>query len=298
MKTEIIENMSFEDYAKRPGINAGLLATVDQYSLAHAKAQIDGRAVYSSDALDFGEALHALWLEGRECFIEQPATYRAPKDHAEVIKGKIGPGDPIGWNNNAKICKAWVDLAEKDGKIVLSASEVADIRGMVEKLNSHPELRGIKGRSELSIFTEMKGVPVKIRVDTLPDDVTRPVIDLKSARDAEPEKFVRAALGLRYHLKSAFYTDVLKIAAEKLKMPSLIRCGMDFIAQEKKEPYGICIVKFRDTGESFLRVGRKRYRGAFDRLTEAMKTGYFPSYETCHAEEFAPTWTLKELEAA
>jgi hypothetical protein len=283
-KARVVEGMSFEEYAAAPGINASLLCAVDELSLEEAKAQMDGRSEFYSDALDFGEALHALWLEGRRAFEVQPLTYLADD----------GADKP--WNNNAKVCRSWCESVEAKGKVILTEKEEETLRGMVTKLVDHPKLQGIRGRSELSVFVEKDGIPLKIRVDTLPDDRTKPVIDLKSCRRANPEKFVRDALDRRYHLKAAFYLDVLHIAAEDLNLPELHRNCFSFISQRKDAPYSIGIMDMADTPESFLRIGRFLYRDAYRKIKEAMKSGEWPDYGHYQAESFAPPWTIKQLE--
>lgn len=283
-KARVVEGMSFEEYAKAPGINASLLCAVDELSLEEAKAQMDGESEFYSDALDFGEALHALWLEGRRAFEVQPLTY------------KTDDGTEKPWNNNAKVCRAWCESIESKGKVILTEKEEETLRGMVTKLVDHPKLEGVRGKSELSVFVEKDGVPLKIRVDTLPDDPAKPVYDLKSCRRANPEKFVRDALERRYHLKAAFYLDVLHLAAVELNRPELHRTCFSFISQRKDAPYSIGIMDMEDRAETYLRFGRFLYRDAFKKITAAMKSGEWPDYGHYAAEEFVLPWNIKQFE--
>lgn len=266
--------MSFEDYCKAPGINGSMIAAVDMHNLEVAKAQLDGKREVTSDALDFGKAFHALITEGKREYAVQPDTYKS--DEGEKP-----------WNNNAKVCKAW--YAEQVGREVLTKKEESSLNGMSEKIRSHKVLSGMLegAESELSIFVEKDGIAFKARIDTLPKK--GPVIDWKSTRDAKPEKFIRSSLDLRYHLRAAFYLDVLAWAGDR-------RESLWFAGIEKEAPYTLGIAKFNDQPESFLRVGRIKSRAIIRQIINAQQTGIWSDYGTYEAEEYAPSWTIAELQ--
>ncbi len=131
----IIENMLFEDYQKAEGLNASVLKLVDDLSMKHVKAALDGHRKIESDALAFGTCFHSLLLEGREDFVEKPATYPAPASHAKVKKKEIEEGSPLKWNANAAYCKEW---EEKQTLTILSSREISNLHGMCEVLRSDP----------------------------------------------------------------------------------------------------------------------------------------------------------------
>jgi hypothetical protein len=285
--TEIIRNMPAEEYRKRPGINATILKCVYLYSLQHAKAQLDGVKERTSDALDFGNAFHSLLLENETRYVVHPDTYPAPKHHDKVKKGDIQEGDPLPWNANAAICKTWI--AEQNGATVLDSQEDSELRGMVEGVRRNEEIAEyLNGDTEVSIFTEYKGVPVKARVDLLPKE--RVVIDFKKAKSANPDKFTKqATTDLAYHMQGAWNLDVLRWAGIERK-------SFWLVAVEQERPHVASIVKFDDVPISFLRAGRRLCRAAFQRLVNANQTGRWPGYETSHAEEWAKPWQQAELE--
>jgi len=271
----VVPNMPYEDYAKTPGVNASILKTVHKFSLAHAKAQLDGLVEKESDALDFGTAFHSLLLEGRADYVIQPESYTNDK-------GELKP-----WHNGANACKAWV--SEQNGKTVLTTGEAKGLEAMVSAARSHRGLAGVlNGQCELSVFAEKDGIPVKARVDLLPDD-SRIVIDFKSAKSAEPTKFMRQCLDLGYHIQCAWLLDVLSAAGIK-------RDEVWMVGIEQDAPNAICILKFKDTPLSFLRLGRIHARAAFRKLRTAHESGFWPDYGATDAEEHTPAWMLKELE--
>lgn len=269
---EIIENMPYAEYAKRPGVNGSLLKLIHRKSLLHARAYLDGEFSEESDELDFGKCFHSLALEDREDFVSIPATYTNDKEEVKA------------WNWNANACKAW--RKDQGDKIPLSDSATKAVRRMSETVVR--ELAGDrKGRTELSLFAEMKGVPVKCRIDLLPDDPSSPIYDLKSCKSGEFEPFMRSAYKLGYHLQAAFTLDVAKACG-------IDRKGFAILAVESEVPHGSCLIDFSDEVISYVRVGRMQYRVAFLRLIEAQSTNRWPGYGSHAAEEYTPVY-LKEV---
>lgn len=272
--SEIIPHLPYAEYAKRPGVNASLLKLVHKKSLLHAKAYIDGSYREESDALDFGKCFHSLALEGRADFVVKPETYTNEK-------GEVKP-----WNANANVCKEW--MAAQSG-IPMSADGAAKICDMARVVRDQLGDK-INGRIELSMFGERDGIPMKSRLDLLPDDEDAPIIDLKSCVSAEPAKFIRSSLDLGYHLQAAVTIDVARMCGEERK-------SFWLVAVESEPPHAIAILKFNDEPFSLLRVGRAAYRAAFQKLVNAQNSGKWSGYGSHHAEDFAPVWMKPELEA-
>jgi hypothetical protein len=273
---EVIRQLPFEEYVKRPGVNGSLLKTVDRYSLAHAKAQLDGLDEYESDALDFGTSFHALLLEGRVDYALIPDTY-------ENDKGEVKP-----WSWNANVCKKWE--ADQGGRTPLTKKEVETLEKMVAAVHDNPQVRPfLNGDTELSVFAEREGLPVKARIDLLPSDPQGPVIDFKKARSSEPGQFLKSSLDLRYHMSAAWNLDVLRWTGDERKEFWLV-------AVEDRPPYAVSVLKFLDVPMSFIRVGRSKCRTAFKHLQNAYATNRWPDYGTHVAEDHAKPWMLPELE--
>lgn len=284
---EIIRDLPFDEYKKRPGVNASLLKTVHRYSLAHARAYLDGKDERESDALDFGTAFHALLLEGRKDYAVQPDTYPAPVTHEKVKKLEVALGAPLPWNSNAGHCKQWV--AKQGGKSIFTAGEASEIEAMVASIKANSELAPmLAGDRELSIFAERDGIPTKARIDLLPK-AGKVVIDFKKARSAEPEKFLRQALDLGYHMQCAWLLDVLRAVGVE-------RSEVWMVAIEQTYPHAVGILKFSDGIGTFLRVGRIDCNVAFHRLREAHQTNSWPDYGSHEAELFAPAWWRERIE--
>lgn len=274
--SDIVKNLPFADYLARPGVNGTILKAVDRYSLAHARAILDGVGDdEESAAQELGTSFHALLLEGRIDYEVHPATYLHPKEGEKK------------WNWNANACKEWALPHEQASKTILTEGAAKSVEAMVASV--HDELRGIDlaGDRELSVFAEKDGLPVKCRVDLLPKN--GPVIDFKSAACAQPEEFLRQSLKLRYHLQCAWILDVLRWAG-------IDRKEVWLVGVESKPPFACCVLKFADIPCSFLRVGRRHCRTAFQQLKNAYESKLWPGYGQHPAENFAPKWQMDELE--
>lgn len=277
----IESNLPFEEYLKRPGITATLLKAVAKESLRSVKFLLDGNSK-ESDELDFGRAFHALLLEGKDEFVEQPRTYIS----TTVKKGE-NPVKP--WNANSKTCRAWMSEQKLP---ILTSNEVEDLHFMVQAVKDCAEIKSfLKGRSELSIFTDVKERKLKIRIDLLPDDLNGPVIDFKKTRSADPVKFVRQIFDLKYYIQAALYLDVLRIAGIERK-------EFWFVAVEDKAPYNVFIAKMPNGPIGFIELGRKEYREAYHKLMNAINTNNWPSYGIADAEQYLSPWMMQSLESA
>lgn len=274
----VIPNLPFEEYRKRPGINATLLKTVHRFSLAHAKAQIDGLLDDETDAKSLGTSFHAQLLEGRIDYVIHPKTYPGGTTKAPEEKP---------WNWNANFCKAWRD--EQGEKSVVSEEQAKELDSMVTSAHGALGSDLLKGQRELSVFAEKDGHPVKCRIDLLPDDPTAPVIDIKRCVSAHPDEFLKQALKLGYHLQAAWTLDVLKWNGQERKEFWLV--GI-----EPTAPFAAVILTFRDEPLSFVRLGRVNCRAAFQKLRNAYAANVWPAYGKSAAEDHTPAWMLKELE--
>lgn len=283
---EIIEHMPYEDYAKRAGTNPSLLKIVHAESLKDAKAYLDGGGK-ESPAMDFGTCFHSLALENREDWATHPATYAAPKTHEKVKKGEIKEGDPLPWNFAAGICKDWAKENAK-GQIILNESETAHVKAMVAV--AREELgEMLEGRAEVSMFGEREGYPMKCRADLLSSRPPFPIIDFKSTKSANPQKFLRDAIDKGYHLQGAVNLDLARQCGEK-------RTEFWLFGIASKPPHATCLLKFKDEPLTLLRVGRAAYRAAFQKLITAQETNQWPGYGRFDAEEFAPIWLREEID--
>lgn len=151
---------------------------------------------------------------------------------------------------------------------------------------------------ELSIFGEIFGVKVKVRLDHV-DEITDAeliksygfdpelfpsiivITDYKTTQTVKPADFGRHAFNLGYYLKMALQRDLFKAAFQE-ERPIVVR----LLAQEKKEPF--LPLAFRMTTEQ-LKLGRGQYTSVIHQFAECVKHDVWPNYENDADEIELPT---------
>ena len=236
-------------------------------------------------AMQVGSAFHTIILEPE-------------KFNDEYI---CGPGDCDKRTSAGK--KAWSDLQEENpNKVVLGVSDWDMIHLMKESLSRHSlasEMLDLnEGLAEETIMwndselnTLMKG-----RTD-FRNFAKKAVIDLKSTRDATPDKLEKDlwSTDLRYYLQAAIYTDGIRSI---LNDP---QWEFYFVYVEKKPPYGVQVAKLP---EHSLNVGRIQYRENIidllkwlSRASTALKEGrgFASSKEEKILEMNPPAWLVQKI---
>lgn len=156
-----------------------------------------------SEALLFGRLVHTVILEPHR--LDRYAVL-----NADVI-GVKADGSPA---DNPRATKAWktaVFEAERDGLTVIDGQTLAHAQAMARAVENHPEAGRILATSadhEVSAYaTHPTGAPVRGRFDLLGPGF---IADIKTCRDADPEKFDRVVHGLGYHVSAANYIDIAR----------------------------------------------------------------------------------------
>lgn len=228
----------------------------------------------STKALDFGQAAHAVVLEGDE----SPLVEIDAKDYR---------------TNDAK---AQRDAARAAGKVPLLPHELATVRDMAAALTAHPLAARLlaHGRAERSLFwaDAETGVRRRARLDWHRERRGGRVIvpDYKTAISAEPRAFGRAVRDHGYHVQAAWYLDGLR--ALDLGGPD---SAFVFIVQEKTAPY---VVTVAELDADALALGQALARRAIEIYQQCTESGRWPGYSTDIAHISLPPWAADDLEAA
>ena len=124
------------------------------------------------------------------------------------------------FEGNRKAGKDWKAFEEKhkdSGKIILSAAQKAKVKGWVESFKKRPEaLDLIEGAdNEFSLFSEMLGIPLKVRADVI--NIEKGFIaDIKTtASDPDVDTFRFTVEQYGYDLSAALYVDLFSRRYEK-----------------------------------------------------------------------------------
>jgi len=265
--TDIINNLPQDDYFAHPGINCSGLKQILR-SPMHYKASLE-QPFKETNAMQIGSAVHCAILEPNRFYFDYTIA-------------------PAGLDKRTKEGKSqWADLVAS-GKIILSSDEAASISDMAEAVKAHPTASRLlaQGSAEVSVFTEIDGIPAKARIDWLIPGSA--IVDLKTTDDASPEGFARSVAKYGYDMQAAWYLD----CAEQAELG--VGDNFIFIAVEKSPPYAIGIYAL---DAASVQVGRAKCRKALNMYRYCTEYndwfGYSPDLITLSL----PRWALNEEKA-
>lgn len=207
-------------------------------------------------ALTFGQAAHKLLLEPESFFDDfavAPAIDRRTKAGKEEYERF---------------------MAEHQGKTIITDETYATIFDMTSRALGVPMVaKLLDGEHERAfLWTDPDtGIVCKTRLDCLskPDGVLT-VVDYKTVADARTSAFNRDIFKYGYHLQAYMYTESVMQTNGMTERPDFV-----FIAQEKKPPYSINVVR---VNEDVMMAGMDAFRECLGTLKECTETGYFWGY--------------------
>ena len=211
-----------------------------------------------TDALLFGSLVHKLVLEGESFF----------DDYAVV---------PDGADRRTKEGKATYEqfVADSQGKIIVfhrMLDPALDMSGAA--LRNRLVLDLIENsQHEIPFFwtDEDTGVPCKCRVDAITEiDGKYTIIDYKSTTNAKTEVFNQEIWKYGYHFQAAFYSEGVMNHMGLTYRPDFI-----IIAQEKKPPYSVNVIKVTD---DVMLAGIDKMRELLGIYKECCDTGVWWGY--------------------
>lgn len=214
-------------------------------SPAHFRHAVDSEGE-ETKALLLGRAVHTLLLGG-------------PK--VEVYEGRRA----------GKVWDAY-QAAHPDSTILIP-SEAESALGMRAALRANPlamELLSQPHREEKLLWKfgdrDVQSTP----------DSFGPVhlVELKTTKCADPERFKRDATWRHYHAQMSFYRRALRFHGYDPKVFSIV-------AVESAAPYPVTILELT---ERAIEAGEKLWRVWFERMLTCEAANYWPSYSECVVE--------------
>ena len=214
----------------------------------------------STEAQEFGTALHALWLE--------PERFK--REYC-VLSDKI--------DRRTKDGKArWESLVSSFGEDrIITADDWKILEGMAHAAASHEfaqPLLGAEGQCEVSIVWEDEetGLTCKTRLDKLivanHEEYDYAIVDPKTTRCSHWRVFEADASSYGYHIQAAVNVDAIYAATGK-------RARHFLIAQEKTAPYPVVVYPVPPEA---VESGRVIYRAMLKEAARCMKLGKWPAY--------------------
>jgi len=231
-----------EVYHSHNSISASGLKEIYKKSVFHFL----NRKFKESPAMALGTAVHQAILEPHEFFDNYHVIHKIDK------RTKAGKDE----------YKKQIELA--DNKIVLESDTHEIIKSITQEFKKNKLAQHYcKGEMELSHYTKMNGIDVRVRPDCI-NTVSNFISDVKTCQDNSPSAFKRDVYNWGYHLQAAFYMDVCNIDNFK------------FIACQTKYPY---TVEVYTLDEKDIEFGRMGYKNALRQWEKYLQTGIQTSYE-------------------
>jgi hypothetical protein len=312
MTAQFLPGLSRAEYDALPGWNSSLLKIAATRTPAHAWAAYrDPAAPGSTDssALLVGSALHCLLLEPDEFskrYVSPPADVprRPTEKQLETPTAKPGTKAYTAWEDACARRDWWEKFdTENANREWLSPADHAMVGNLYQSIVTHPALGpwfapSPNSLNEVTItwHDPVTGAQCKARLDKLvllSHHIL--ILDLKSAADASPPEFGRAAVRFGYLAQGAFYTDGLhacrRSLAEHLNLSAdaldSFPIVFEFIVPEKSYPW--LVARYFLTEEQ-LAIGRDRYQPALQSVIAAEATGYWPGYDHAALPLELPPW--------
>jgi exodeoxyribonuclease VIII len=236
-----------------------------------------------TDEQRFGTVFHAELLEpGRAASMIVVLPQNAPRRPTSVQLAAAKPSpatvEAIAW---------WRDFdASSAGRLVIDANEAHRLEGMLEAVRAHSGATHLlaAGRPEVSVLWQDRqyDVPCKCRIDFLRDDGGH--VDIKTAADASPEAFARAAASFSYHMQAAAYFSGAEHALNA--SPPF----WAWVVVEKEPPYGVATYVAQADA---LLAGARMWDTALARYRMALDTSEWPAYAPTIEPLHFPTWALR-----
>lgn len=250
-------------------------------SLAEVLAREPDGALHFSTLKHIGESpLHFRHVLEHGVNVTRPMRVGTVVHH--LVLGKQGDRDLVTWPD-VRRGKAWEAFAAKHkalGNEVVSTAEWEDAEPIAAAVLAHHGAKELLAgaRREVPVRWEINGVPFSTRgIDAI--TVALGIVDLKSARTANPKHFTREALKMHYHVQLALYEEGAKQNGIDTSG------GVRLLAVESKAPYPVQV--FRLT-PALLERGRRELAMWIETLKACAMTNHWPAYSDAEIEWDAP----------
>lgn len=189
--------------------------------------------------------------------------------------------------------KEFIAKARANGETPVKEDVYSQVQAMSEAVLAHPMARALfeqDGIPEASVFATDPDTEVEIRArfDYLATGTgTRVAVDLKTARNASPHGFSRAAAEHGYHVQRGHYLDAYEYSeASDLD-------GFVFVVVESEAPH---LVGVHRLNSEFEEIGVKDARRAREIYRQCVATNTWPGYGDEIHSLIAPFWLIADYQ--
>lgn len=256
MSTRLIRNLDERTYH----------ADTTSLSASGAKILLGKRPpAPDSEALAFGRLVHIILLEPHRL-----------DEYVDLDPDIIGVKVDGTKADNPRNTKAWRDevcKAGQSGLTIIDSGTLNHAKAVAAAVEKHPEasrLLAAATEHELSAYAvHPTGALVRARFDLV---AAPALVDIKTARDGDPEWFGKTVNGLMYHVSAANYLDVARANGLDVERFDLI------VVEKEPTPGGDYRVAVMEIHEDAIDKGRELMTLACERWLALGKRIDLPSY--------------------
>lgn len=265
-------SMPAEQYHAQDAIGSGGVRALLK-SAAHFRAYADAPPKDPTPAQAFGTLVHTLVLE----------------PHAFGDRYIVLPDDIPDRRTKAGK-EAWAAL-ESHGKTIITQDDRARAVACATSIVSHPAAALLLNDTvrEVSVgwHDPDTGVPCKARFDAWRMAGDRGIVDLKTAADASPDGFGRAAATHGYNVQAAHYMRGHEVATGEA--PAFFA----WIVVESEPPHAVACYQLPFDAYN---IGLDLCRSAYRRHMDATQQGVWHAYSDLIQPLAFPAWALRTTE--
>lgn len=271
----IIHDLPDNLYHARSELSStGARLLLPEYKGSPKKFQHEQTHKRTSRAFDVGHAVHAKVLGVGSGVVKYPDEHLTPSGNVSTKAATV----------------AWEDEQRAKGLVPIAPSDAAKVDAMAEAILKHPTagpLFEIARHREVSVFSEVDGVPVRARFDAL-SVAGGTAIDLKTCDDATKNGFEKSVAKWGYDVQQGHYEDVYE-ASEGEPIDAFF-----FVAAEKTAPYEVAVHRLPAV---WVEMGKRKAAEARRIYRECVETGNWPGYDTTIQFLDPPAWLVYDHEA-
>lgn len=262
--------ISMEDIVKRPLSYSSLKEFMrsPKHFLHYRNAPKDKEVTY---ALIFGGLVDCLVLTPDEydqryiilnapekCFPEKVLLKDVGKEKFEAYKVELANAEEA---YKAK-CAEYDKIVSDNTKVIITQKMYDEACTLRDVIFKHPVAmkvieRVTKVQCEYTWKDKATGLSILGKFDGEGDDM---IFELKTAINADPEEFMKAAFNFKYHIQCATYLEAM---AKKGKYPQFV-----YIVIEKTAPYGISVLQ---PTKEYVELGKQELRKLLDTFAFCLK---------------------------
>lgn len=253
------------------------------------------------EALEDIQTFHKIYVTGEIEKNFSPQA-RAAMDtgtyyHTAILEPEVLTKECAVWDGIRK-GKAYEEfLAKNEGKTIITAKDFEKANALIKATKADPSTLELlkEGEAEVSTFTNLEGVRVRVRADWM--DYNRGfVLDLKSmSGNVRDQKSIKNKIdSMDYDLSAALYLDAFNVTLRKLGKPLVKDFYWSFASKDQVS----CQV-YKATPK-MIQMGRVKYRKALEEIKKAQENNWVFKSEVIEVDPLpwgSDLWLTEENKA-